>query len=208
MSKRYKRAYSRQVALLRATTDGDPHTRAPRPRRRRHAPVNAEHGHSNADDRTLLPAEVNYPTWDPQFDAPGPAYDLLVGEVNTNSPGLESSSAALFWRGEVSRAEGLAAASHQHLHFTRRMYAEALSRCAIDPPAESSRPQRVRFTGPEEEVGAPRGKGKRRAEPEDEAAAQDMGKDRAEPMDEDEPSPDARGGDGEAWSGFGAGPSF
>jgi hypothetical protein len=39
-------------------------------------------------------------SWDPHLDPPGPAYDILVGG-HFYFPGLESASAALFWRSEV-----------------------------------------------------------------------------------------------------------
>ncbi|KAN0127813.1 hypothetical protein V8E53_014369 [Lactarius tabidus] len=107
-------------------------------------------------------------SWDPRLDPPGPAYDILVSR-HFYFPGLESASAALFWRSEVVRAEGHYLAAKRHLQFAQSMLSDSLT-CCIAPSQDSSQSQRMQFscpsmasadpdaTGPTNDV-APRGKG-------------------------------------------------
>jgi hypothetical protein len=145
------------------------------------------------------------PSWDPRLDPPGPAYDILVGG-HFYFPGLESASAALFWRSEVARAEGHYLAAKRHLQFARSMLSDSLMRC-IAPSPDSSRSQRVQFsrpstasadpdaTGPTDDV-APRGEG----------SSSGKGKGWAVvPMDEDMPGRPASpsdGGNDDRWDGI------
>jgi hypothetical protein len=145
------------------------------------------------------------PSWDPCLDPPGPAYDILVGR-HFYFPGLESASAALFWRSEVAHAEGHYLAAKQHLQFARSMLSDLLT-CCIAPLLDSSRSQHVQFscpstasadldaTGLTDDV-APRGEG----------SSSSKGKGRAVvPMDEDvpeRPTSPSEGGDGDGWDGI------
>lgn len=171
-SDRYHRVYARKLAALHASAATPPRP-PPRPARRtRRAPSPAI---VNADAGPSCPESHFENSWDPKFDAPGPAHELLVGG-DVCIPGLDPASAALFWRSEVSRAEGLANAANRHLHFTRQMSTKAQACCLIETPSKSSRSKRIRTTGLD--------KGKERAQQEEEAPSRDKGKGRAAPMDE------------------------
>lgn len=76
---------------------------------------------------------------------PGPAFDLLIGGSGYY-PGLDSTGAALCWRSELSRAEGLALAANRQVVFAREMLTEALGRCFVAPP-NGGESNHVRFTG-------------------------------------------------------------
>jgi hypothetical protein len=84
--------------------------------------------------------------WDPQFDTPGPAYDLLVGGM-FYFPGLELASAAMFWCSEVVCVEGNYLAAKQHLQLTQTMLSNVLM-CCIAPSTDSSQSKCVQFLHP------------------------------------------------------------
>lgn len=184
-SGRYYRVYVRKLAALRDAAAAAPPQPSHSENRTRHVPLPAN-------------AEASPSRRDPKIDAPVPAHDSLVGE-DGHSPGLDSARVALFWRSEVSRAEGLANAADRHLRFTRQMCAEALARCLAAPPAKGSRFKRVRVISPD--------KGKERAQPDEEAPSRDKGKGPAEPMDEDKSAAEDKRAeredeDDDTWFGF------
>lgn len=215
--------YTRKIAALRATTSAPPPRR---PRRSRRAPTrqNKKDSPSCHDGHKLAISEADpscvspnfFTSCDPQFDAPGPTFDSLVGG---DLPGVDPSTAALFWHSEVSRAEGLATAANQHLRFARCMCAKAWSRC-IAPLPKGSHSKRVRLIGPSPtdkdhgQAGPDKAdsldNGKGHAEPGEEPG-EEASKGCAEPMDQDEgkdgpPSPNAQDvedADLEEWSGIG-----
>jgi hypothetical protein len=135
------------------------------------------------------------PLWDPHHDAPGPAYDLLVGGTGYFA-GLDLASAALFWRSKTTHAKGHYLAAKCHLIFTRSMLSDALT-CCIAPSTNPSQTRCVQFAGP-----SMSGAGTAKTEPEGKSG---KGKGRADPMDKDEPEPPALpSDDGEGDFGFGS----
>ena len=165
-------AAGRKAAELAERREAAPSARrARRARRARPSPANAEAGPSS---QRLSPEF--HDSWDTRFDTPGPTFDVLVG----GSGGLDSAGASLFWRSELSRAEGLALAANRHEEFARKMLRVALGNRRIVPPDDGSDPKRVRFTGGKgkgmasAEEGVISGKGKGRAKPP------------AKPMDQDD----------------------
>jgi hypothetical protein len=134
-------------------------------------------------------------SWDPHYNAPGPAYDLLVGGTGYFA-GLDLASAALFWCSETTRTEGHYLAAKRHLIFTRSMLSDALTRC-IAPSTNPSQTRRVQFVGP-----STSGAGMAKTELEGESG---KGKGRANPMDKDEPElPALPSDEGEGDFGFGS----
>ena len=109
---------------------------------------------------------------DASLDTPGPAY-LLGGP--RGSAGVDSASAALFWRSQLSRAEGTALAASHHVEFVRGVYLKALGGCFVPPPGEGSSPKDVKVSGP-----SPLKKGKGRS------VSRNKRKGHAKPVDEDE----------------------
>ncbi|KAN0141636.1 hypothetical protein V8E53_000098 [Lactarius tabidus] len=188
----YRKRFAQELALQRARRD-------PLPARARRA------SRTPRVARAPSAADEFEPSWDPRLDSPGPAYDILVGG-HFYFPGLESASAALFWRSEVARAEGNYLGAKRHLQFARSMLSDALTRC-IAPTLGSPRTHRVQFShpsttsadpdapGPPDDV-APRGEG----------SSSGKGKGRAfVPMDEDvpeQPASPSDGGDGDGWDGI------
>jgi hypothetical protein len=133
-------------------------------------------------------------SWDPHHDAPGPTYDLLVGGTGYFT-GLDSASAALYWRSETTRTKGHYLMAKRHLIFTRSMLSNVLT-CCIAPSTNPSQTRRVQFMGP-----SMSGVGMAKTEPEGKSG---KGKSRAKPMDEDEPEPPASpSDDGKGNIGFG-----
>jgi hypothetical protein len=199
-----------QWAARRAAAAGVPRRRrVSRPRRARRAASNAAAGPSRLSADGAAPvADLadGPPQWyhHPNYDAPGPAYELLVGGT-AYFAGLDSAGAAMFWRSEVARTGAAAEAANRHHRFTLRMCNEALARCILPPPDERSSSKRVRLTQPS---AADKGKGRADAMEEDEVVGK--GKGRAEPMDEDEEAPasssssdeDAEYAEEEHWGGI------
>ena len=161
---------------------------AHRTRRARSSPTSAEAGPSS---HCLYPEFHN--SWDTRFDTPGHAFDILV----SGSGGLDSAGASLFWRSELSRAEGLALGANHHEEFARarKMLRVALGNRRIVPPDDSSDSKRVRFSS---------GKGKDMASAEEDGEVSGKGKGRAEPpakpMDQDDDE-GAAGDSDDAWGG-------
>ena len=128
--------------------------------RSRRAPVNGVAGPSRV--------KPSPPVGDASLDTHGPA-------------GHDSAGAALFWRSELTRAEGAALGANRHLKFVRGMYADALGRCSAAPPEEGHRSKHVKVSGP-----SPLDTGKGKAVSRNEDTPGDKGKGRAWPMDVDE----------------------
>ena len=150
-------AAGRKAAELAERCEAAPPVR--RARRARPSPANAKAGPSS---QRLSPEFHNL--WDTRFDTPDPTFDVLVG----GSGGLDSAGASLFWRCELSRAEGLALAANRHEEFARKMLRVALGHRSIVPPGDGSDSKRVRFSGGKgkdmasDEEGELSGKGKGR----------------------------------------------
>ena len=104
----------------------------------------------------------------------GPAYGLLVGGPR-GPAGVDSASTALFWRNELSRAEGAALAANHHVEFVRGKWLETLEHCFAQPPEDDPRFKRVKLSG-----SSPPDKGKGKSVP------RNKGKGRAKAVDEDE----------------------
>jgi hypothetical protein len=176
--------------------------------RARRDPLPARAPHASRTPRIARAPSVadNFePSWDPRLDPPGPAYDILVSG-HFYFPGLESASAALFWRSEVAHAEGHYLAAKWHLQFARSMLSDLLTRC-IAPSPDSSRSQRMQFSRPSTASADPDATGPTdNVAPCGEGSSSSKGKGRAVvPMDEDMPGRPASpsdGGDSDGWDGI------
>ena len=148
---------------------------APRLNRTFRAPLN-----SPAGSERLAP--LSRPALDGRLDPPGPAYQLLVGGSTGHAGHDSAPNTALFWRSELSRAEGATQAARRHAAFVRSMYLESLEHCFVTAPSEDgSRSKRAKLS-----TSSSVGKGKGTAGQVEEGDFKGKGKDRAEPMDEDE----------------------
>ncbi|KAN0140971.1 hypothetical protein V8E53_001415 [Lactarius tabidus] len=155
--------------------------------------------------RAPFAADEFEPSWDPCLDSPGPAYDILVGG-HFYFPGLESASAALFWRSKVARAEGNYLGAKRHLQFAWSMLSDMLTRC-IAPSLDLPQTHCMQFARPSTASADPDATGL----PDDDApcgegSTSGKGKGWAVvPMDEDVPERPASpsdGGDGDRWDGI------
>ena len=104
----------------------------------------------------------------------GLAYKLLVGGPK-GSAGVDSASTALFWRNELSRAEGAALAANDHVDFVCGKYLETIKHCLAELTEDDPRFKRVKFSGP-----SPLDKGKGKSVP------RNKGKGCAKAVDEDD----------------------
>ena len=145
------------------------------------------------------------PLWynHPGYDAPGPAFDLLVGGTGYFA-GLDSTGAAMFWRSKVAHTGAAAKVANKLHRFTLRMCNESLAHCILPPPDEHLSSKHIRLTQPS---AADKGKGRADAVEEDEVVGK--GKGRATPMDKDEKPPasssdgeESEDTEGEGWGGF------
>ena len=152
------------------------------------ARVGAGAGSSHRPADTHTPAVPTLPLlWSNHlwYDAPGAAFDLLMGRSGYRT-GVDEASAVMFWHNEVARSGAIVDAAVLHHRFTLKMCDEALGRAIVPPPDEGQPPKRVWLTG---------------------ASADDKGKGRAEPMDEDEDEDEERAstsseGGGDGWGGL------
>ena len=209
-TKWYKDKVASQWAARRAAAAGIPHRRrVSHPCHTHHAASNAAAGSSRLPTDGAAPAADpadRPPQWyhHPDYNAPGPAYKLLVGGT-VYFAGLDSAGAAMFWRSEVMRTGAAAEAANRFHHFTLRMCNEALACCILPPPDERSSLKHVCLTQPS---AVDKGKGRADAMEEDEVVGK--GKGRATPVDKDEEPPTSSSDDdedadytkGERWGGY------
>jgi hypothetical protein len=171
---------ARKLASLRAAS------KPSRTRRTRHSsgdprPPRAANNAVDEPSRLSPPVEEHgNAACDSNYDAPGPAYELLVGGTGSFA-GLESSKAALFWRSELEQVEAMIEAGIRKRKFYQKMLNEALARCMVPPPDERSRAKRVKFTKQDSTD-----KGKGRADSAGEGGSRAKGKGRVDGMDLDE----------------------
>ena len=145
ISTRYRSIFARKLASLRAASKS---SRALHTRRSSSDPRQSRAANNAVDGPSRLSPPIGehwHTAWDSKCDAPGPAYELLVGGTGYFA-GLESAKAALFWRSELEDTEAMIDSAFRQRKFYWKMLNEALARCMVPPPDEHSRAKRVKFT--------------------------------------------------------------
>ena len=101
------------------------------------------------------PASSKQFEWDrhPVYDAPGPAWDLLMGGSDSASD-ANVAAACLYWRGEVARAGAAEEVAQKSHKFALRMCAAAFTRALARKPDDSHPAKRVRTTKGKEKADA------------------------------------------------------
>ena len=145
VSKRYRSIFARKLASLPAAGKSSRALRTRRTSSDPHPPRAANNAVAGPSRLSPPVEEHGNEACDSNYDAPGPAYELLVGGTGSFD-GLESAKAALFWRSELERTEAMIDSAFRQRKFKRKMLNEALVRCMGPPPDERSRAKRVKFT--------------------------------------------------------------